>query len=102
MLIGRRFFLVGTFPPRHIPDFEAASSANQRHFTFQPDLATNILRQNETTLFIGHAMLCAGMQLAQKNAAVAWRDARALFNRSPHASALLRGRDKEKLISGIR
>ena len=92
---------MGAFPPRHIPDFEAASSANQCHFTFQPDLATKFLGQDEAALFVGDAMLCSGMQLAQKNAAVPRGNARTLFDRSAHTGELLRGHDEKKLVLGI-
>src|SRR5438105_5024511 len=46
-------------------------------------------------------MLGPGMQLAQKNAAVAWGDACALFNRNAHTRELLRRHDQEKLVLGV-
>ncbi len=54
-----------------VPNFKTAATADQRDLAFQPKLLAKIVRQNETALFVGGAMLSAGVELAKKNAAIA-------------------------------
>ena len=53
-------------------------------------------------MFVSEAVLGAGVQLAQKNAALARRDASVAFRCCAHAGKFLRRHDEEKLILGIR
>jgi hypothetical protein len=101
VLVGWGLFFVRALPPRHVPNFKTTSSADERDFTFQSDFAAKVFRQNEPTLFVGHTMLGAGMQLSQKNSTLACGHAVIVFGGGAHAGELLRGHDEEELILGI-
>ena len=70
MLIRRRLVGVRLFPTGQIPDFEAAAISHQGYFAFQTDFLTGILGQNESSLPVGPGVLGAGMELAEKDAAI--------------------------------
>ena len=88
-------------PLRHVPNFKTTSPADERDFTFQSDFAAKIFRQNDATLFVGHPVLGAGMQLSQENSTLARGHAGVAFGDGAHAGKLLRGHDEEELILGI-
>jgi hypothetical protein len=101
VLIGWGFFFVRALPPRHVPNFKTALSADESDFAFQSNFAAQIFRQNETTLFVGHTVLSAGMQLSQENSTLACGDVGIVFGDRAHAGEFLWGHDEEKLILGI-
>jgi len=101
VLVGWRLFFVRALPPRHIPNFKTTPSTDESDFAFQSDLAAQIFRQNETTLFVGYTVLGAGMQLSQENSTLACGNAVIVFGDGAHARELLRGHDEEELILGI-
>lgn len=97
MLIGRVFVLVGAFPARAIPNFETTSAADQGDLAFQLELLAKFIRQHETTLLVGDAMLGAGMKLALENAGVARRKSGRVHRGGSEAREFLRRHDEEAL-----
>ncbi len=77
---------LGALPFLQIPDFKTPASAHERDLAFQAELPAMILGQNETTLFVGAAMLRASMEVAQHNAAIAPAE----IERSFSTAALIR------------
>jgi hypothetical protein len=102
VLVGWSLFFVRALPPRHVPNFKTTSSADESDFAFQSNFAAKVFRQNEATLFVGHTVLGAGMQLSQKNSTLACGDVVIVFGDGAHAGELVRGHDEEELILGIR
>jgi len=101
VLIGGGFFRVGFSPAGNTPNLEAATTADQRHFTSQTDLPAEIIRQNEPALLVRDGVLRARMQLPQKNAAVARADMAVVFHGGAHAIKFSRGHNDEELVCGI-
>src|ERR1700674_741134 len=98
VLIRRRFFLVSTFPFLQVPNFKPAPSAHERDLAFQAKLFAKIFGQDEPALAIGGAMFRAGMELAQKNPAIARGDRAVRFSLGAHPAELLRRHDDEILM----
>ena len=81
MLIGRMFLGVRAFPPLRIPDFKTTAAADERDLAFELEQFAKLIRQNEAALFVGRAVLGAGVELPQKDAQIARRNARRIFSR---------------------
>ncbi|MEY2480551.1 MAG: hypothetical protein QOI04_1478 [Verrucomicrobiota bacterium] len=90
------------FPARQIPDFKTPAAADERDLAFQSDFFAKIIRQNEPALSIGGGVFGAGVEMAQKNSAIACRNSRIVFGQRAHARKFLRRHDEKKLMLGLR
>src|SRR5712671_4105257 len=93
---------MSALPFLQIPDFKAAAIADQDDFAFQTDVLAKIFRQNQAPPVVGGAMLGPGMQLSEKNAAIAGRNVRVGFGRRAHTRKFFRRHDQKKLVSRFR
>ena len=50
---------------------QAAAPADQYDFALQSDFLAEVFRENEPALFVGRAMLRAGVEVPEKNATIA-------------------------------
>ena len=101
MLIGRRFFFVRAFPARYIPNLKTTASTDESDFAFQSDLAAKLFWQNQATLFVGETVLGAGMQLAQKDTALARGHIGIILGGGAHTGEFLGRHNEKELILGI-
>src|ERR1043166_8893525 len=98
VLVGRCFLLMRLFPARQIPNLKTTAPADERDFASEPDFFAKLIGQNEPALAIDGRVLCARMQLPQKNAPVAWWHACICFGSRARAGKLLRRHDEKKLV----
>ena len=102
MLISGRLFLLCALPPLQIPNFKTAATADEYDLALQSNFFTKIFRQNEAALLIGCAMLRAGMELPEKNTAIARGNIRVRFGGRAHTRKFFRRHDQKKLVSRFR
>ena len=102
MLISGRLLLVSALSPLQIPNFKTAATADEYDLALQSNFFTKIFRQNEAALLIGCAMLRAGMELPEKNTAIARGNIRVRFGGRAHTRKFFRRHDQEKLIIRLR
>ena len=102
MLISGRLLLVRPFPALQIPNLKTALATYQSHFAFQTKLSAKLFRQYEPTLPVRACMLSAGMQLAQKNAAITRGNCLICLRSRTRFPKLRRRHNDEKLMSRLR
>ena len=102
VLISGMLLGMGAFPALQIPDFETAAAADERDLAFQLEPFAKIVRQEEATLFVGGAVLGAGMELSQVNAQIARRNSGHAFGRGADARELVRRHDEQELPARFR
>ncbi len=97
MLVGGMFVLMRTFPASEVPDFETAGAAHERDLAFQIELFAKVIGQKEAALFVGGAVLRAGVELALENAHVAGRQPRGIRGGSAQATEFVRRHNEQAL-----
>jgi hypothetical protein len=102
VLISRRLLFVSAFSTLQIPNFKAAAPANQHDLALQSDFLAKIFRENEPALFVGRAVLRAGVKLPKKNATIARGNIRVGFGGRAHTRKFFRRHDQKKLVSRFR
>jgi len=71
VLVGRVLVGMRALPALQIPNLKTAATADERDLAFQFQFFAKIVRQEETALFVGRAVLGAGVEVAQENAEIA-------------------------------
>jgi hypothetical protein len=93
---------VSAFSTLQIPNFKAAAPADQYDFALQSDFLAEVFWENEPALFVGRAMLRAGVELPEKNATITRGNVRVGFGGRAHARKFFRRHDQKKLVSRFR
>jgi hypothetical protein len=101
MLVSGGFFLVRSFPALQIPNLKPTSVTDQSDLIFQSNLSAKLLRQNKAALPICTGVLCARMQVAQKNPAIPRGNTLVRFCRCTHSPKLPGGHDEQELMSAL-
>jgi len=102
MLVSGRFLFVRSFPALQIPNFKTSAVAYESDFVFQCDLLAKIIRQYQSALPVRSCMLSPGMQLSEKNAAIARGNFLVGFRGRAHPGEFHRRHHKQKLVSRLR
>jgi len=93
---------VSAFSTLQIPNFKATAPANQHDLAFQSNFLAQVFWENEPALFVGRAVLRAGVELPKKNATITRGNIRVGFGGRAHTRKFFRRHDQKKLMSRFR
>lgn len=96
------FFGVRALPPGLVPNFKTTATADEDDLAFQVEPLAEIVREEESTLLVGGAMLRLGMKLPQIDARIARRNVGVILRRGADTLKFLRRHHEKELAVRFR
>jgi len=91
------FLRVRAFAALRIPNFKTTAAADERHLAFELEHFAKFIREEETTLLVGRAVLSAGMELSQIDAQIPRGNVRCIFSGSADPGKFLWRHNEQEL-----